>query len=342
MISGYRILAICRPLYLQEWSHLLYLQSLHLRSACAPLCPSCRPVFSDRQRPGITGSTAFQYRDFRSAHRPSALRHSRRPAASGMVTTGVASTTPSPSVSASGSQVSTVKSVGWPRPLVFTCRVCDFPQFTEYCGHLPSLYPPEWSQPRFTCSHFICGQRVLHRVRRAVRFSDRQRQGITGSTAFPGTVTSVCHTVPSALRHSAVCCFRNGYYRCCCICCTITIRYPRDLGIGSKISHIPGFAGFTALSQTDTDAVLPVNHRILRNIHGYFTGSHFIFSHGMRHVLRGLSGRVTVSVITAPSAVPAGNVTSAANHPSAHRHWRNRPATSGMLRTGASATHHQF
>ena len=237
--------------------------------------------FSDRQRQGITGSTAFRYRDFglhtvlqlfgihavccfRNGHYRCCIHHT--------VTVSIARDL---SIDSKVCRLALATRV--------TCRVCDFRSYRilAICRH----FIRRNGHSRFTCSHFICGQRVLHRVRRAVRFSDRQRQGITGSTAFRYRDFGL-HTVLQLFGIHAVCCFRNGYYRCC-ICCTITIGIPRDLGIGSKINHIPGLRRVTALSQTDTDAVLPVNHRILRNIHGYFTGSHFIFSHGMRHVLRG-------------------------------------------------------
>ena len=123
---------------------------------------------------------------------------------------------------------------------------------------------------------------MLHSICRAVRFGDRQRQGITFSTAFRYRDFRL-HTILQLFGIYAICRFRNGHYRCC-IHRTISVAVTRNLTVDRKLHFIPSFSRVTALSQADTHTVLTVNNSTLRNIHGYLTGSNLISGDVMCHV----------------------------------------------------------
>ncbi len=131
--------------------------------------------------------------------------------------------------------------------------------------------------------------------------------------ALPGTVTSVCTPSFPARQHftpSAA----SGMITATGVVSTVPSPSvsPGICPSTAKSTLFPGLAGLLPLSYADIDTVLAVLYRIFRNINRNLTCNNIIFGFTVYVIVSVvLSGRVTVKVISAPSTVPAGKVTSA-------------------------------
>ncbi len=169
--------------------------------------------------------------------------------------------------------------------------------------YLPGLWFPRL-QKLTICRHFI------------------RRNGHISFTCSPSSAVSVCSTVsvvPSGLVTSAsgyhrqrclsvpwlrsvhilqlfgihtICRFRNGNYRFASVAPSPSVS-PGIWVSAAKQPHSRVSPGYCPESEWHWRC-LPVNHRILRNIHGYFTGSHSSLVTVCVTFSVVLSGRVTV------------------------------------------------